>query len=45
MRMDSEFFALMIAADLAAELMGLHGELPVHVDRLQCAQHNLIKIT
>jgi len=30
---------LMIAADLAVELMGLHGELSFHVGRLHHAHH------
>ena len=43
--MDSKFFVLVIMANLATELMGLHGESSVHVDGLWRAQHNLIKIT
>jgi len=43
--MNSEFFVLAIAADRAAELMGLHRESSIHVDRPQRAQHNLITIT
>ena len=45
MRMNSEFFVLAIAANLAAELMSLYRELLIHVDRPRCAQHNLITIT
>jgi len=43
--MNNEFFALTIAADLMAELMSLHGESSIHVDRLRRAQHNLITLT
>ena len=38
MRMNSKFFALTIAADLAAELMSLHGESSIHVDRPRRAE-------
>ena len=43
--MNSEFFVLTIVADCAAELMGLHGESSIHVDRLRRTQHNLITTT
>ena len=40
--MDREFFVLAIVADLAAELMGLHGEPSFHVDgsRLSATDSN-----
>jgi len=45
MRMDGKFFTLAIAANLAAELMGLYRESSFHVDRLCRTQHNLIIIS
>jgi len=43
--MNSEFFALAITADLTSELMSLHGESSIHVDRPRRVQHNLITLT
>jgi len=37
--MNSEFFVLAIVADLAAELIGLHGESSFYVGRL-CHTHH-----